>query len=95
MGRISLIAALALSGCTGYPDLGPPSATTRAEYPQLIPLTTLLTTAQTGQLTDPTLSRDLSARAARLRARAAAMRTSAVSDADIQRMRAAVARHSG
>jgi len=95
MARIALITALALAACTGYPDLGPPSAASRADYPRLVPLTTLLASARTGQLTDPTLSRDLAARAARLRARAATMRTSAVSDADIQRMRAAIARHSG
>ena len=95
MTRIILLAALALGACTGYPDLGRGTATARDDYPQLVPLTALLASAQTEQLTDPTLSRDLAARAQRLRTRAAAMRRSAVSDADIARMRAAIARNSG
>jgi hypothetical protein len=95
MARLSLIAALVLAGCTGYPDLGPSPATRGAAYPRLIPLTALLARAETGQLSDPTLSRDLAARAQRLRARAATLRQNAVSEADLQRMRAALARQTG
>ncbi|WP_108483400.1 hypothetical protein [Oceaniglobus ichthyenteri] len=86
---------LLLMACSGYPDLGPsPSATARADYPRLIPLTPIVDGAKSGWLADPTQSRDLVARAQRLRARALAMRASAVSPADKARMRAAVARHS-
>ncbi|WP_226779243.1 hypothetical protein [Oceaniglobus trochenteri] len=99
MARGSLMAVVALSaalaGCAGYPDLGESPAAARAEYPRLVPLTGLLATAQTGQLTDPTLSRDLAGRAARLRARAAAMRRAALTDQDRSRIREAVLRYGG
>ena len=86
---------LLLIACTGYPELGAQTpATARADYPQLVPLQSILANAQTAPLADPTLSRDLLGRVDRLRARAAAMRASAVSPADQARMRAAVARHS-
>lgn len=88
--------AVGLAGCAGYPDL-PPTPGTRAEaaYPRLLPLTPLVNSAQTAQLTDPTLSDDLTARVQRLRARADALRRTALTEPERQRIRDAVVRLSG
>lgn len=85
---------IALAACAAFPALDgvETPAAARADYPQLVPLTGLLAGVTTGTRIDPTLSSDLAARATRLRARAAAMRRSAVSPAEVARLRDAIAR---
>jgi hypothetical protein len=92
-----LALVLLLSACASVPDLTTVEtpAAARADYPQLLPLTDLVASARTGQITNPTLSRDLSGRAARLHARAAALRQTALTPAERQRIREAVVRLSG
>ena len=95
----ALAALMSLGACVEFPDLGLPAlsaeATRAAEYPRLLPLDQVLATAQSDSITPPTLERDLRARVAALRARAAAARGPALSAAERARLLQGAARMRG
>ena len=93
-----MIALLALAtGCADAPrlDTGLSARARGAAYPELVPLGPLLAGVSAAQSDHdiPTLTGNLPARAAALRARAARLRGTVVDAAARDRMRAAVARH--
>ncbi len=73
--RLTLIAALALAGCTSFPELDAvvSDAAERADYPELVPAERLLGKRSDGRMTEAT-GPALQARAANLRARAQLLR---------------------
>ncbi len=91
---ILLLVILPISGCTDFHELdGQISAQARAaDFPSLLPLDQILSGAQDVQIT-PETTAGLSARLARLRARAARLRGPVLSRSDRQQLRAAVQRH--
>lgn len=91
---IALVACL-LSACTTFPELdAATSAETRtAPYPALAPIEAFAT-AETGRIT-PDTTASIQARAAALRARAAAMQGPVTDPATRARLAAAIAAHAG
>lgn len=85
--------ALACAGCTRFPALeGRVGADLAArDFPQLIPLGGVLSAGSAGPDL-PTLQSDLDARAARLRARAAALRGPVLNRADRIRLQRGISR---
>lgn len=82
-------AALAVGGCTQFPDLEhtQDAATARADYPALIPIEPLLARAEAPG-PDPAESQaQIDARLAGLRARADRLRGSIMTEAEKQRLR--------
>ncbi|EKE45833.1 hypothetical protein OCGS_0059 [Oceaniovalibus guishaninsula JLT2003] len=98
MPRLSFILLVPLVlGCTPFPelDLPPTAATERSAYPRLIPLTEILDSTARPPRLSPNEPASLLSRVNALRARAAAMRSRALTEADRERIRAAVARLEG
>lgn len=90
---LAVLATLGLAACTQFPELDARTADIdpRTPYPALVPLDPLLARAKDDQITGDTESR-LDARAAGLRARAAAMRGDVIGDDTRARMAAGVTR---
>jgi len=82
------IAALALAGCTQFPELDQrvTGALDAAEYPALVPVDPLLATATAGRVDVAQTQGALEGRVARLRARAARLRGSVLSGRERQRL---------
>ena len=84
-GALSLCCALALSGCGDWPDIEDTGgAVTSGPWPVLQPLDTFM-----GNTAAPDMTRfdDLAARAARLRQRAAILRSPVTDQASFDRLR--------
>ncbi|QYX58143.1 hypothetical protein K1T73_07205 [Roseovarius sp. SCSIO 43702] len=84
--------ALSLAACTQFPEVDASISDTAraADYPALVPLDTLKARMDAPSL-DPASARDLDTRAARLKARAAALqRRSVIDPATRERMRRGV-----
>ena len=91
--RPALLILPLLCACA-LPDIDVPEADAiaRSEYPRLVPFDEVLgEIPQQGRIT-PALTASLQERAARLRARAGAMRASALTEDERRRIRAALAR---
>lgn len=85
---IRFLPALALIGCTQFPEL---DGTVRPElenapYPELVPLEPILASAQSIQVDPVQTESSLTARLAGLRARADVMRGAVISDAEKKRL---------
>ena len=91
--RAPIIAFAALTACAA-PDLNLPQeqSATRADWPRLVPLTEVLGPTTRPSRIAPGTGAALEARAERLRARAAALRQSALTDAERRRIRQALQR---
>lgn len=91
--RASIIAFVTLAACAA-PDLNLPrdQGVTRGEWPRLVPLTEVLGPETAPSRIAPGTEMALEARAERLRARAAALRQSALTDAERRRIREALQR---
>lgn len=91
--RAPIIAFLALAACAA-PDLGLPqdSGLARTDWPRLVPLPEALGPTTRPPRIVPGTGEALEARAVRLRARAAALRQSALTDAERRRIREALLR---
>ncbi|MGB8812995.1 MAG: hypothetical protein WCC57_07400 [Paracoccaceae bacterium] len=88
--RLSLILCLVLAGCAEFPELDVAPTVTGAAAPVILPLDELLATAEAGQIT-VAVGTSVAARAARLRARAAAMQGPVQDPATRARLAAAIA----
>lgn len=93
--RPALLAAAmfaALSGCAQFPEveaaLSPEAE--RAAYPALLPIDDILARSAEGGIAGPDLAAALEIRAARLRARAAALRAPVIDAATLRLMRSGV-----
>lgn len=86
-------ALIGLAACSPSPDVGRPlsNAAQNADYPEILPLNTLLAQQPT-EVDVPALTGSLTSRAAALRARAAALRGSIVDGGTKTRMQDALAR---
>lgn len=91
---LALTGTLALVACEDYPQLDLPQGAEveRGDYPRLLPLIEILDIDVAPPQIDTELVLTLQQRATRLRARAAALRQSALTQADRSRIRSAVAR---
>ncbi len=90
----ALVTAL-LAACSDFPELDQAvsDSARHADFPELLPLQTILNQAENTQITEQTVS-SLQGRVARLRARANRLRAPVINTAARARMRAAIARHS-
>lgn len=86
--RASIIAFVTLAACAAH-DVNLPreQSVTRAEWPRLVPLTEVLGPMTAPSRIAPGTDIALEARAERLRARAATLRQSALTDAERRRIR--------
>ena len=90
----ALFAIFCIAACADYPQLDLPKGaqTARAEAPELLPLVEVLDIDVAPPQIDTALIMSMEDRVARLRARARAMRQSALTQAERTRIRTAVAR---
>ena len=85
---IALVVTAGLAACTQFPDLdrtiSPELA--GADYPALVPLAPVLASATSGQVDTRQTRKQLEARVARLRVRAARLRGSVLTEREKQRL---------
>lgn len=86
------LALLVLTACADWPDTGAPAPSQRAsDWPALLPVSDIIATDSEGRLSDATATA-LAARAAALRARAALLRRDLETQAEMDALRARLAR---